>query len=116
MQQRQDFIQINFGRGYVIAGLQCSPRALVKEDYISTTCELSGSHTGVAPEEVFVSALPVGPVPLPLVTPYLFVVPPEASGIEWPLISLLCFQGSFEVGCLLHAGCRTHPAGLLLLH
>lgn len=52
--QRQDFIQINFGCGYVIAGLQCSPKALVKEDYIFTTCRISGSHTGVAPKEVFV--------------------------------------------------------------
>lgn len=34
----------------------------------------------------------------------------------WPLISPLCFQGGFEMGRLLHAGCRTHPAGLLLLH
>lgn len=42
-------------------------------------------------------------------------VPPEAP-VNGPLMSPLCFQGSSEVGRLLHAGCWTHPAGLLLLH
>lgn len=53
-QQRWDFILIIFGCGYVIAGLQCSCIALVKEDYFFTTCHISGSHAHVALKEVCV--------------------------------------------------------------
>lgn len=55
-----------------------------------------------------------GPSHLLLVTSYMFVS--HLRCLLWPLISPLCFQGGFEMGRLLHAGCRTHPAGLLLLH
>lgn len=43
--QRWDFILIIFGSGYVIAGFQCSCKALVKEDYIFTTSDIRLSRS-----------------------------------------------------------------------
>lgn len=50
--QRWDFILIIFGCGYVITGFQRSCKALVKEDYIFSTCQTSGSHAHVTLKEV----------------------------------------------------------------